>query len=99
MKRRQGIQFHDPQWTVKVKRVMDAFVDDTTAWVNTFLQNITNTEQEYITEILHELQSTAQDWEELLNATSGALKLSKCFYYLIHWRFDKNGTAKTSTHP
>ena len=94
MKRRTGVQFSDPKSKTLTQRVMDAFVDDTTAWVNFFLKSLENRERNLINDIVTELTATAQQWEELLYASGGALELSKCFYYLIHWKFDKNGNAK-----
>jgi hypothetical protein len=30
-------------------------------------------------------------WEGLLSATGGKLQLSKCFYYVLSWKWDKKG--------
>jgi hypothetical protein len=30
-------------------------------------------------------------WEGLLSATGGELQLSKCFYYVLSWKWDKYG--------
>ena len=30
-------------------------------------------------------------WAGLLAATGGKLELSKCFYYLLTWKYDKKG--------
>jgi hypothetical protein len=38
------------------------------------------------------MQAEAQTWERLLWSTGGALELSKCFCYIMTWRFHKNGT-------
>ena len=32
-------------------------------------------------------------WKELLEASSGKLELSKCFYYILSWKFDEEGFA------
>jgi hypothetical protein len=42
-------------------------------------------------EIAIGLQEEAQVWERLLYTTGGALELSKCFYYIIAYDFNKNG--------
>jgi hypothetical protein len=34
-------------------------------------------------------------WKELLEASGGKLELRKCFYYVMAWKFDENG----SLHP
>jgi hypothetical protein len=30
-------------------------------------------------------------WEGLLSATGGKLQVSKCFYYVLSWQWDKHG--------
>jgi hypothetical protein len=35
---------------------------------------------------------SAQLWEQLLHITGGKLELSKCFYYPIFWKFDRDGS-------
>jgi hypothetical protein len=30
-------------------------------------------------------------WNDLLDASGGTLELSKCFYYILSWKFDKKG--------
>ena len=41
--------------------------------------------------IAEQLQHDAQEWEQLLAATGGKLELSKCFYYILQWKFDEEG--------
>ena len=73
-----GLQFVDPQQRVTATRIMDGFVDDTTAWVNSFLASL---EDKYTLHNLHQdLQNTAQWWENLLYATGGKLETGKCFF-------------------
>jgi hypothetical protein len=36
-------------------------------------------------------QSDMQLWASLLEAMGGKLELSKCFYYILSWKFDHNG--------
>ena len=90
-----GISFCDPKQLLKVKRIMDGFVDDTTAWANRFLASLNG--QTTIDDIAHDLQITAQWWEELLTATGGKLELKKCFYYIISWAFDDDGNPHIVT--
>jgi hypothetical protein len=85
-----GIQFQDPQRTQLLKRIMDAFVDDSTIWKNMI-------EGGTIQEIATRLQAAAQLWKQLLHATGGELELPKCFYYLLHWKFDSEGNARLAT--
>jgi hypothetical protein len=91
MKLLQGIQFSNPTGTISVKRVMDTFVDDSTSWNNRFEESLQNRSRNYIRQIANDLSHTAQTWEKLLYSTGGALELSKCFYYLVHWIYDKRG--------
>jgi hypothetical protein len=86
----EGIQFQDPQRMILLKRIMDGFVDDTTIWQNLIKGGT-------IQEIATRLQAAAQWWEQLLHATGGELELPKCFYYLLHWKFDSEGHARLAT--
>jgi hypothetical protein len=36
-------------------------------------------------------------WKELLEASGGNLELTKCFYYILTWRFDNKGNAIPTT--
>ena len=92
-----GISFQDPEQIMETMRRMDAFVDDTTAWVNFFLESFDNNIAT-IDKIAVSLQQTAQWWEELLTATGGKLELDKCFYYIINWTFNKRGDAFIGPH-
>jgi hypothetical protein len=91
-----GVGFCDPHQQRHATRIMDGFVDDTTAWVNHFLQAITG--QEHIDNIVQDLQTSAQWWEELLVATGGQLELPKCFYYIIDWVFNEHGDPILKEH-
>jgi hypothetical protein len=48
------------------------------------------------TDIVQDLHALAQEWEQLLYSTGGALNLQKCFWFLISWRW-KNGQAVCHT--
>jgi hypothetical protein len=39
----------------------------------------------------NQLQKDSQLWSELLQASGGKLELSKCFYYLLAWKFNVEG--------
>jgi hypothetical protein len=41
---------------------------------------------------LKKAEHDAQTWEGLLSATGGELELSKCFYYVLSWKWDKHGS-------
>jgi hypothetical protein len=38
-----------------------------------------------------QLQHNMIAWKELLEASGGKLELTKCFYYILTWRFDDKG--------
>ena len=84
-----GIQFQDPHGNTTAEFIMTGLVDDTTHWINNFIQAIHG--QQSITELYQATQQTAQWWEQLLHATGGKLELSKCFYYPVIWNFDEEG--------
>ena len=64
------------------------FVDDTD------LIHIKMDENEQADETLFNLQESITNWGKLLLATGGALKPSKCFYYLISFEWRPDGTWK-----
>jgi len=96
-----GIQFTAPLTSKEINRIIDGFVDDTTLWQNTFkasMENLNHVEESPAIQI-QQLQARAQWWEELLHATGGRLELDKCFYYILQWKFDKEGKALLATLP
>jgi hypothetical protein len=94
---KNGITMLDPGMTNKIQRVMDAFVDDTTGWVNNFSKELAGPQHaDNLKLILEELTGTAQLWEQLLTASGGALELNKCFYYIVKWIWE-DGVARMAT--
>ena len=75
----------DPTESITLHEYDDGFVDDTYLFCNA-IENLRNT-----------LQCDAQKWESLLFAAGGKLELSKCFYYQMEWKFDKEGKAHIKT--
>jgi hypothetical protein len=64
---------------------MEAFVDDTNVAVN-------DSEKPYTSQQLVDiLQIDAHHWEKLLFTSGGKLELSKCFFYIMHWKFSSDG--------
>ena len=57
------------------------------------MENLTHAEESPAIQI-QQLQAGAQWWEELLHATGGRLELDKCLYYILQWKFDKEGKAR-----
>jgi hypothetical protein len=67
---------------------MVGFVDDSNGQTNLFLQDETDATR---STILNQLQANAQLWSGLLEASGGALELSKCSYHVIAWQFTTKG--------
>jgi hypothetical protein len=44
--------------------------------------------------LFEKMQADGILWSELLKASGGELELSKCFYYLLSWEWDKKGNPK-----
>jgi hypothetical protein len=72
---------------------MDGFVDDTSKWINRFIEELLDefAEEDVSPTIVEDLQVSAQWWEQLLYSTGGQLELSKCLYYVMSWDFDAEG--------
>ena len=66
----------------KHKRLVDAFVDDTSL-------GFTSAGQNNYEEIIERLQKVAQTWEHLLYLSGGKLNLSKCSWYVMYWQWEK----------
>ena len=78
-----------------ISRLGDAFVDDTALFlILTQLDDNKVITPEYIAK---KLQEIAQDFERKLHSTGGSLSLPKCFWYLIHWKWDETGNASMAT--
>ena len=91
-----GTFFTDPQQQTTVAHYMQSFVDDSSIWVNDFLNSLDD--QINLDALATTLETATQWWEQLLVATGGKLELQKCFYYVIHWKFNTNGSVQL-THP
>jgi hypothetical protein len=76
--------------TNRISFVGEAFVDDTGLGTNNF------TSENNHKDLILDLQRLAQTWEKLLFSTGGALNLSKCFWFLLSWRWT-NGHATLHT--
>lgn len=68
-----------------VHQWIDGFVDDTSIFTNT------NSANQDIRNLVRKLQDDASLWSRLLVASGGKLELPKCFYYILNWKYDKNG--------
>ena len=64
---------------------IDGFVDDTSLFTNIPFH------QTDMHEAMRHLQVATENWAELLAASGGKLELSKCFYYVLQWKFNEDG--------
>ena len=80
---KRGMMFKSPDNSIAIERYSDAYVDDTQNGVNdAYLPSPWS-----IQELSTTLSATSQSWEKLLYCSGGALELSKCFYYLLYWKW------------
>jgi hypothetical protein len=84
-----GLKLTDTDGQEIRKMWSSGFVDDITLWLGNMEPSLEGNES--IESILDATESAAQWWEALLHATGGKLELSKCFFYLIFWKFDEEG--------
>ena len=66
-----------------------AFVDDKRLYANNWKVNKPKS-------INEQLEKAANNWNELLTTTEGGLELTKCSHDTLHWKFNIDGTVKTS---
>jgi hypothetical protein len=80
-----GMTMADVTTLETIQQWIEGFVDDTSLFANTvpFTDNLPD--------LKVNLASDMQLWASLLEATGGKLELSKCFYYILSWKFDHNG--------
>jgi hypothetical protein len=72
-----------------IQQWIDGFVDNTSLFVNIAPGDQDTNDVKRLHNLLrHDMIM----WKELLEASGGKLELSKCFYYVMAWRFDDNGT-------
>ena len=75
------------------------FVDDCNGQTNQFPYPVT---MDTVPQLLTQAQSNAQHWSDLLQASGGALELSKCSCHVVNWAFNTHGkpflASKNSAH-
>jgi hypothetical protein len=76
-----------------IQQWIDGFVDDTSLFANI----IHDSDDHNITRLCHQLTRDMTVWNELLEASGGKLELSKCFYYILSWKFDNEGNGVPMT--
>jgi hypothetical protein len=87
-----GVSFSNPTRTIAHKRNSDGMVDDTTGyhgrqphWIRHYPS---------ISTIFQGLKRDAQIWERLLWTSGGLLELTKCRFYMVHWKFSPDGRGQ-----
>ena len=89
-----GYKMKSPSGKV-VRKIGDAYVDNTALMY--VAQTDTEMKQEEREEVNTEINKMAQDFEKKLFSTGGELALHKCYWYLIDWRWEEDGTAIMAT--
>ena len=74
-------------------RKLDGFIDDVTGWFNRMAQELRQQGLD-IKSLAQGMQQDAATWQKLLNISGGKLAVTKCLYYLGHWRWLKDGTPE-----
>jgi Reverse transcriptase (RNA-dependent DNA polymerase) len=89
-----GMTLTDVTGTRTLRQLIDGFVDDTSLFTN-FLKTVIDLND--IELLTRRLQHDMIAWKELLEASGGKLELTKCFYYILTWRFDHKGNPFPTT--
>jgi hypothetical protein len=88
------MKMNKPANTITIQQWIDGFVDDTSMFSN-LIGAHENTND---IKLLHErLSNNLTAWKEVLEALGGKLELSKCFYYILSWKFNELGDAVPTT--
>jgi hypothetical protein len=77
-----------------IQQWIEGFVDDTSLFTN-LLRTMYDSND--INEITEQLKIDMIAWKELLEASGGKLELTKCFYYILTWKFDTKGHPVPTT--
>jgi hypothetical protein len=68
--------------------IIEGFVDDTSLFGN---------RGDNLKQLMENISGDANLWNDLLQASGGLLERSKCFYYLLSWKFDNGGNPIPET--
>ena len=82
-----GASFYSPDKMIAVKLYMIRFVDDTSGSTNDFLPPEPAPLHHYANFATHD----AQQWNNILQLSGGALEDSKCSYHFMYYKFTQNG--------
>ena len=84
-----GAEYSSPDESFNYNVKAQMYVDDNTNYYNEFKRSLQNKIPNR--ELAEKLQHDAQTWERCLWTSGGLLKLEKCLFYTMQWKFDKNG--------
>jgi exonuclease III len=87
-----GCELANPLKDALVKFYSTGFVDDVTLWICNMARSLE--EGESMQQLVQEMSTAAQWWEQLLHSTGGKLELPKCFYCVVYWIFEDSGEAR-----
>lgn len=85
-----GMTMRDINNVSFIKQWLDGYVDDTSLFTN-----LPTVVEDDIQGVATSLQNDMRSWASLLEASGGQLELSKCFYYILAWKFS---TKETHLH-
>jgi hypothetical protein len=80
-----GMTMEDIEQVKLIHQWIKGFIDDTSLFTN--MTDDTGDLEKLRTQ----LQKDTQCWSDLLHASGGQLELSKCFYYMLAWKFFTEG--------
>jgi hypothetical protein len=80
-----GMTMEDIERIKSIRQWIEGFVDDTSLFTNL------KDPEEPVENMRAQLQQDTQSWTDLLYASGGQLELSKCFYYMLAWKFTPEG--------
>ena len=87
----KGLSFCSPDRKIHYSTKAIVFADDNTNCNNNFIKWIQSPPT--ADEVLQRIQHDSQTWERCLHTSGGKLKMIKCKYYMMIWRFDEKGKA------
>ena len=89
----------NPDWSNHIDLSMIGFVDDTNGQANSFFDTES---KELLQTTITRAAHNATLWSKLLDASGGALELTKCSYHVMHWQFRASSGERATirrSHP
>jgi hypothetical protein len=69
-------------------KYIEGFVDDTSLFTNLEYNN------DDLKQLIDRMETDGTVWSKLLEASGGKLEMEKCFYYILSWKWSKNGNPQ-----